>query len=135
MAEQYREIQLAVEAMLNTNAIIRRKKKTAIEKKKEMFFVMINTLEEAIVRSNIASQELSIDLFKYEEKFMGVIDILLHMNFGFEAVDVITYYLYDRIGDDGSIMPLLSADNKEIILTTPYELWDLIVQINPKINE
>ena len=135
MAEQYREIQLAVEAMLNTNAIIRRKKKSATEKKKEMFFVMVNTLEEAIVRSNIAAQELSIDLFKYEEKFMGVIDILLHMNFGFEAVDVITYYLYDRIGDDGSIRPLLSADNKEIILTTPYELWDLIVQINPKINE
>jgi hypothetical protein len=50
-------------------------------------------------------------------------------------MDLIGFYLYDRINIDGTINPLIINDSEELIITNPYELWNLLCQINPKLSE
>jgi len=133
--DSYKAIQMAVDSILGTTTTVRRKKRTMSERKRDMFISIINLMEETIVRSNIAYQELEIDLFKYENKFIQIIDMLMFMNFGEDAIQIISFYLYDRLNDDGSINPMYNTDGQEIILENPYQLWDLVLLVNPKINE
>jgi hypothetical protein len=133
--EPYKAIQLAVDSLLGTTTTVRRKKRTISDRKKEMFVSIITLMEETIVRSNLAYQELHIDLFKYEDKYIQIIDMLMFMNFGEDAIDVVSFYLYDRMNDDGTINPMYNPAGQEIILETPYQLWDLVLLVNPKINE
>jgi hypothetical protein len=135
MAEPYKAIQLAVDSLLNTQSTVRRKKRTQSDRRKECFFAIINLLEETIVRSNIAYQELQIDLFKFEDKYIQIIDMLMFMNFGEDCMDIISFYLYDRTNDDGTMNAIQSLDGQEIIMNNPYDLWNVIVSINPKIDE
>jgi hypothetical protein len=136
MAEEpYKAIQLAVDSLLGTKTTVRRKKRTLSDRKKEMFVSIITLMEETIVRSNLAYQELQLDLFKFEDKYVQIIDMLMFMNFGEDAIDAISFYLYDRLNDDGSINPIHDPAGQEIILENPYQLWDLVVFVNPKVNE
>jgi hypothetical protein len=135
MAEPYKAIQLAVDSLLNAQSTVRRKKRTQSDRRKECFFAIINLLEETIVRSNIAYQELQIDLFKFEDKYIQIIDMLMFMNFGEDCMDMISFYLYDRTNDDGTINVIQSLDGQEIEMNNPYDLWNVIVAINPKIDE
>jgi hypothetical protein len=134
-SEPYKEIQLAVDSLLGSKSTVRRKKRTQSDRKKEMFFSIITLMEETVIRSNIAYQELQIDLFKFEDKYIQIIDMLMFMNFGEDAMDVISFYLYDRINDDGSINAMKTLDGQEIVLQNPYDLWNTIVMLNPKIDE
>ena len=134
MAEQYKAIQLAVDSLLKASSTVRRKKRTQSDRRKECFFAIINLLEETIVRSNIAYQELQIDLFKFEDKYIQIIDMLMFMNFGEDCMDIISFYLYDRTNEDGTTNAIQSSDGQEIVMDTPYDLWNVIVSINPKID-
>ena len=134
MAEQYKAIQLAVDSLLKASSTVRRKKRTQSDRRKECFFAIINLLEETIVRSNIAYQELQIDLFKFEDKYIQIIDMLMFMNFGEDCMDIISFYLYDRTNEDGTTNAIQSSDGQDIVMDTPYDLWNVIVSINPKID-
>jgi hypothetical protein len=136
MAEQpYRNLQTAVDNLLGIKSTVRRKRRTKIERNKEIFYHVVTLMEETIVRSNLAFQELNLDLMKYEDKFITVIELLLMMNFGEDAVDIILFYLYDRLNEDGSINPIKTTVGQEVLLSTPYDLWDFLAAANPEINE
>jgi hypothetical protein len=96
---------------------------------------MINSIEELNIRQNIMYADLSIDFSNYDEKFFTVIDTLLYMNFGKQCVDLIAFYLYERLNSDGTMNHILTEDEQEIFLETPYDLWNLMCQVNPKLNE
>lgn len=130
MTEPYKHLQLAVDELLNTKTTVRRKKKKDSEKQKEMFVIMINTMEEIIIRSNLAMKELQVDLFRYEDKFINVIDLLMYMHFGSDAVQLISYYLYDRMNEDGT-MNSIYLDDTEVFIESPYQLWDIVMKVKP----
>lgn len=133
--EDYKNVQSAVDSILNVSSIIKRKKRSNVDKKKEMFVQMINNLEQAISRSNIAYVDLEMDMSRYDEKFYVIIDILLYMGFGPQCSELLSYYLWDRILPDGSILPLFDENGNEITINSAYDLWDLVVRINPKVTE
>ena len=135
MAENFKEVQTAVDNMLNVKSYVRRKKKTQSDKKKEMFVQMINSLDEIFVRQGLMYADMDVDMFKYDEKFLGVIDAMFYLNFGESCSEIIAFYLYDRRNPDGTLNPLTDENNTEIILLTPYDLWNLLVSINPKIQD
>lgn len=133
--EDYKNVQSAVDSLLNVTSLVRRKKKKESDKKKELFVQMINHLEQAISRSNIAYVDLEMDMSRYDEKFYIIIDILLYMGFGPQCQDILSYYLWERIMPDGSVVPLLDEQNNEIYLNNAYELWELILRLNPKLSD
>lgn len=135
MADNFKEVQTAVDNMLNVKSYVRRKKKTQSDKKKEMFVQMINSLDEIFVRQGLMYADMDVDMFKYDEKFLAVIDVMIYFHFGEACSDVIAFYLYDRRNPDGTLNPILDDNDTEILLQTPYDLWNLLVVINPKIQD
>lgn len=135
MTENFKEVQTAVDNMLNVKSYVRRKKKTQSDKKKEMFVQMINSLDEIFVRQGLMYADMDMDMFKYDEKFLAVIDIMIYFHFGEACSDVIAFYLYDRRNPDGTLNPILDDKDTEIILENPYDLWNLLVMVNPKIQD
>lgn len=134
--EQYNQLRVAVDSILNVSSSIKRKKKTDAEKKVEMFRAVINTLEEIQARSFIASYELNLDMNNYDEKFLEVIDALLYMNYGKDCYELISFYLFERINpEDGSVNPITIEDSGEqVYLNDPYDLYNLMKRINTSIE-
>jgi hypothetical protein len=130
MEQPLNEIQAAINQILNVKSMIRRKRKTQEEKKKELFISIINSIEQIINRQNLMYSELDLDLTKYDDSFLDTIDALIILHFGKEGAEIISYYLWDRVSPDGSITPLLDAEDKEIYLESAHDLWNLLLAIN-----
>jgi hypothetical protein len=132
--EDFKNIQEAVNSVLNIQSFIKRKTQRGPEKKKETFVRIINMLEETIVRSNIMYTDLQIDMSKYDEKFYTVIDYFILSTYGPDCFDLISFYLWERISDEGEPLTLVDTFGNEINMASPYDLWDLVVKINPKLK-
>ena len=131
MEQSLTEIQLAINEILNVKSLIRRKKKTQLDKKRELFISIINSIEQITNRQNLMYADLQLDFTNYDESFLETIDALIILHFGKEGAEVISYYLWERVNPDGSINPLQDAEGTLIILQTASELWDLLLQMNP----
>lgn len=135
MANDYKEVQTAVDQILNIKSYVRRKKKTETDKKKEMFVQMINSMEEITIRQALMFADMEVDMFKYDEKFLSIIDMMYYLHYGEACAELIAFYLYDRKNPDGTTNPVVDQTGQEIFLETPYDLWKLMISINPKIQE
>lgn len=135
MEQNLNEIQSAINQILNVKSLVRRKKKTQVEKKKELFISIINSIEHIINRQNLMYVELDLDLAKYDEAFLDTIDALIILHFGKEGAELITYYLWDRTSPDGTIAPLIDAEGNEVILENANDLWNLLIAINPSYGD
>ena len=135
MEKEYKQVQLGVDSILGTKTLIRRKRKSVLDKKRELFFNVIVMMEELFVRQNLVYADLNLDFSNYDEKFFTIIDMLLYMNFGKQCMELIRFYLYDRVNADGTINALLVNDEEELFLNNPTDLWNLMCKVNPKIDE
>jgi hypothetical protein len=129
---EFREIQSAVNNILNVKSITRRKKKNDLDKKKELFFQIILGVEQLNVRQSIMFSDLSVDFSNYDEPFFKIIDQLFQLHFGSKPAGLIDFYLYDRINQDGTINPIMTEDGKELFIQDAYQLWDLLELIMTK---
>ncbi len=135
MEKEYKQVQLGVDSILGTKTLIRRKRKSVLDKRRELFFNVITMLEEIFVRQNLVYADLNLDFTNYDEKFFTIIDMLLYMNFGKQCMELIGFYLYDRVNADGTINALIINDDEELFLNNPTDLWNLMCKVNPKIDE
>ena len=53
MEKEYKQVQLGVDSILGTKTLIRRKRKSVLDKKRELFFNVILMMEELFVRQNL----------------------------------------------------------------------------------
>jgi hypothetical protein len=135
MNEPYKPLKMTIDEILNVSSMVRRKKKAESDKNTELFRQIINTLELINTRTFLAEQEFGLNLNSYDEKFLEVIDALLYMTYGKECYELISFYLFHRFNDDGTINPVLIEETgEEIRLTSPYELYSLMKTVNPKIK-
>lgn len=135
MEKQLTEIQAAINDILNVKSLIRKKKKKQAEKKKELFVAIINSIDQIITRQNLMYADLQLDFAKYDEAFLDTIDALIVLHFGKEGAEVIGWYLWERVNPDGSTNHLEDEIGNKVSLDNPYELWDLLLRINPKYDE
>ena len=135
MEIDFSEIQVAINQILNIKSLVRKKKKTQVEKKKELFVIIINSIEQVINRQNLLYAEINLDLTKYDEAFLDIIDALVMLHFNKEGAELISYYLYERLTPDGDINPLVDPDNNEIYLETAEDLWNLLTLIDTNVKE
>ena len=131
MERHLSEIQTAINQILNIKSLVRHKKKTQVEKKKELFISIITAIERIINRQDLMYAELNLDLANYDEAFLDTIDALIILHFGKEGAELIAYYLWDRVAPDGTITSLIDPDGKEVLLETAQDLWNLLLTINP----
>jgi hypothetical protein len=86
-----------------------------------------------MIRTNIAFVEIGVDYSNYDDMFLTVIDALIYMQFGNEAAELISFYLFDRINPDGTINPIIDQDDVEIEIKDATHLWEIISRFDPKL--
>jgi hypothetical protein len=130
LPEDVEGIKQSLEDILNADFKVKRKKRTESDIQKDLFFKIIISLEKLNMRSNVLTVDLDIDLTKYDETFYDVLDNLLILNFGKNIAEIIFFYVYDRIDQDGNIASLSDSKGNDILLENVHDLWTLIQSIN-----
>ena len=72
-----------------------------------------------------------IDAHKLTDPLWLVIETYMNMIYGSEATKVILWYIYDRIGPDGNVVPLEGQNGKQFILKNTDDLWGYIKYKSP----
>jgi hypothetical protein len=106
---------------------------------KNIFIKSINILEFCVERGN-NFLELGFDIENIEEPYLDVIELLFGLHFGGWTAELVEWYLFDRINEDGEIYPLVLSEDEEdegekIMIKNPEEFWDIIQKIKNKINK
>jgi hypothetical protein len=106
---------------------------------KNIFIKSINILEFCVERGN-NFLELGFDIENIEEPYLDVIELLFGLHFGGWTAELVEWYLFDRIDEDGEIYPLVLSEDEEdegekIMIKNPEEFWDIIQKIKNKINK
>lgn len=113
------------------NSTIRRKRKTATEQKKQAFIDIIEQYEENLLRSTSLGVLCGIDTHQYDDSFFKIIDELFLLSYGVNVFNLIEFYLYERVGNDGVENFIQDADGKFHSVRTPLELYNLIEKFYP----
>ena len=128
-----KNIKKAFDKTFNANTKLKRRRRNIAFKKKELFISTITAYEDQLRKQTELIVNHNIDLSKYEEPYFDIIDKTLRLSFGEKIYELIAFYLYDRIGNDGLINPLvLDMDVPPIFLETPEHLYYLIIKLYPE---
>jgi hypothetical protein len=110
-----------------------------VKKEKEVFIETITLLEHCLKRSDLLYGDFSIDIYSYEEYFIKIIENLFLIKYGEVVSEIVFWYLYDRVDEDGKVYPLIYEEEDkepvEMIIKTPNELWKIINKILNTINK
>jgi hypothetical protein len=129
LPEEVEGIKQSLENILNADFKIKRKKRTELDIQRDLFFKIILSLEKLNMRSNVLNIDLDIDLTKYDEVFYDTIDDLLLLHFRKDIAEIVFFYVYDRIDQDGNIIYLKDSNGNPVILDNVNDLWHLIKNI------
>lgn len=103
---------------------------TKVKKEKEIFIENVDLLEQCIKRTEVLAMGLSIDLIDYEDPFWVVIENMFLLMYGEVVYELVFWYLYDRIDEDGKLNPLIFEEEgkepKEIKIKNSSDLWKFI---------
>jgi len=115
----------------------KRFKKEKVLTEKEMFTDIIDQLNACWVKSNKLYEIFKISNLEYEEDYYQLIENLILAKYGPWKTEIILWYIFGRVDEDGNILPLIlqHKDDKkeeEIILKNSTELWNFILRIEEK---
>ena len=120
------KVKSTIETIIGASTTLKRRRKTEEDFNKEKFEIIIRTLEEVEIRSSLLKEDFSLDLQKYDDKFYMIIDNLLELYLGKEAIGLIDFYLSGRVSEDGLENEVIDSTGNAIPLNTPSDLWDAI---------
>ena len=129
LPEEVEGIKQSLENILNADFKIKRKKRTELDIQRDLFFKIVLSLEKLNMRSNVLNVDLDINLTKYDEVFYDTIDDLLLLHFGKNIAEIVFFYVYDRIDQEGNITYLNDSNDNPVILDNVNDLWNLIKNI------
>jgi hypothetical protein len=113
------------------------KSRTKNPTEKDLFVEIIGLLDECWTRSNVIEGQFGLGITNYEEPFYIVVENLIYMHYGEWQGDITLWWLFERLDEDGSLLPInLNDYNKkieeEVFIETAEELWDFIKKIERK---
>lgn len=123
MANNTENIKFFLEKITGSELSLKKASKTEEDFNRELFEQIIIAIEQVNNRSMLMEADFEISHFKYDESFHNIIEALIVLHFGDEAMNVIYFYLYDRINPDGTINSLYNEDNILIPMNNPMDLW------------
>jgi hypothetical protein len=120
------KVKSTIETIIGASTTLKRRRKTEEDFNKEKFEIIIRTLEEVEIRSSLLKEDFNLDLQKYDDKFYMIIDNLLELYLGKEAIGLIDFYLSGRVSEDGLENEVIDSTGNAIPLNTPGDLWEAI---------
>jgi hypothetical protein len=88
-----------------------------------IFVVFIQRLEEAFETENKLYEIGGIELGQITEPLWFVLESAFKILYGEDTTNLIWWYIFDRIEEDGEILPFTDEDGKEYIFNNVKELW------------
>jgi hypothetical protein len=128
-------IKQSINEIIGVDTYLKPKRKTEDDIQREKFVQTIHLMEQIEVRGILLVNDLKVDFSSYDEKFYTVIDILFELSFGAEASEMIFFYLYERIGPEGSIQELVDAAGNVVPLNSPSDLWHVIKHVQENVKK
>lgn len=101
------------------------------ENEEKIFGTLINKLITADTIENELASLGGIDAHKLTDPLWVVVEGYMAMIYGAEATKIILWYIYDRIGPDGKVVPLEGHNGKKFILESTNDLWSYIKYKSP----
>ena len=109
--------------MLGSDMIIKDNIKESEEK---LFILFVEQLEKAKELEDKVV-EIGLDVHPLVDPLWIVIENMLKLQFGLDTTNLIMFYLYDKIGPDGKIIPLVEeGSDKKFVLKDPKDLFSYI---------
>ena len=116
------DIRKLFEVILGTKVKI---KDNINQAEENVFGLMINKLIAADVMDG------GIDAHKLTDPLWSVIENYMILLYGPESTRIILWYIYERIGPDGEIIPVETSNGKTFLLKTTNDLWSYIKYKQP----
>jgi len=102
----------------------------------DMFIDIVNRLEKCWDKSNKIYEVFKVNILEYEEDYFQIIEDLLLMKYGAWKTEIILWYAFGRKDADGNVFPLImqpkDEEKKEVLLTTPPELWAFLEKLEER---
>lgn len=76
-----------------------------------------------------AVNNFGVNLLGIEEKWVNIISELLTKSYGVEVSDIIVWWVFESIDEDGSVLPITIEENgeeKDVIIKTPLQLVNFL---------
>jgi len=126
-----KDLQKGIKIMLGADSIIRRKNRSEKNKKKTLFINLIKKYDDALVRSMMMDNQFRLDLSSYEETFYQMIDDLILLTYGEDIYQLIAFYFFERLNDDGTENFIVGPAMEQIFIKNPNDLYDTIQKLYP----
>ena len=124
--EPLNQIKFQIEEILGTKTVLTKTKKTSLDKRKENFIEIINSVQTVHSRQQVLQNEFGIDFSPYDDIYFDIIDRFIALAFNANQTRLISFFLYQRINPDGSLNMIILPDGKELALQSPDELWEAL---------
>jgi hypothetical protein len=93
--------------------------------KENIFINFVKKLEEAFETENKIYEAGRIELGPVTEPLWLVLEDVFKLLYGEDIRDLIWWYIFFRIGEDGKVIPFID-DDKEYIFKNAQELWTYV---------
>ncbi len=124
--EKIKSSRQIVEKVLGSEVNLSHRNRTKYDLDKKRFENVILNLEQIELRSNLLQNEFEIDLSKYETIYYTIIDNLFELLYPKEAIQLIKFYLYGRISNEGEAVYLKDNKGNDIVLENITQLYNLV---------
>ena len=101
----------------------------AVDSDKIFFIKLIESYISGLERSDFLMEKTGVNLMEYDEVFVSIIENMIYKHYGSLKGDIIIWYIYDRLSEDGTINPVIyeqDGKEEEIIIKDAEELWEFL---------
>jgi hypothetical protein len=104
----------------------------SIKRKKEKFFLDIISILCEIEAYQKISESVGISLVKYEDLHFQIIEGLLEKQYGELEKNIIIWWVFESLKENGEVYPLVSEDGVRHIINTPLQLYKFLKRYDGK---
>jgi hypothetical protein len=111
-----------------------------INSDKQIFFDLVTTFDMLHQRSLKIEKEHGLKLEKYDGLFFLLIENLFYIHYDEWEAELIMWYVYDRVDEDGKLYPMLvineaTNEEEEHIIKDVKGLYSLVQKLSKKIKK
>lgn len=104
----------------------------SITRKKEKFFLQIISLLCEIETYQKITESVGINLTAYEDLYFQIIEGLLEKQYGELEKNIIMWWVFESLKENGEVYPLVTEDGVRHIINTPLQLFKFLKRYDGK---
>ena len=125
------EIKNLFEDILNVKLKLEAEVLSPQEQEKKHFLLFVDSYKEAVLRSQLLSEQHGIDLWSYEDLYAKSLEGLIYLAFPEPVAELVLWYVYEHsLAEDDSDRTITDKEGNEYLITNSVELYELILKMD-----